>query len=103
MCEHHSLVFGKRHEGLVSLLYIKCYTRNCKYIHELFTSTEVKKCFEINQRIVYTMRSLDQGYAGIKKFNTLMNIPKPVTVKNYNKTVSRKKEVVKTVSEETMR
>ena len=32
-----------------------------------------------------------------------MNIPKPVTVKNYNKTVSRKKEVVKTVAEETMR
>ena len=29
------------------------------------------------------------GYASIEKFNTLMIIPKPMTVKNYNKTVSR--------------
>ena len=58
MCEQRSLVFGERHEkkqGLASLLYIKCYTRNCRYIHEFFTSTKVNKCFEINQRIVYTM------------------------------------------------
>ena len=48
------------------------------------------------------MRSLGHGYAGIKKFNTLMNIPKPITVKNYNKTVSRITKVVKTVAEETM-
>ena len=48
------------------------------------------------------MRSLGYGYAGIEKFNTLMNIPKPVTVKNYNKTVSRIKIVVKNVAEETM-
>ena len=37
--------------------------------------------------MVYTMPSLSHGYAGIEKFNTLMNIPKPMTVKNYNKTV----------------
>ena len=54
------------------------------YIHKLFTSTKVNKCFEINQRIVYTMLSLGHGYAGTEKFNALMNIPKPMTVKNYN-------------------
>ena len=37
--------------------------------------------------MVYTMPSLSHGYAGIERFNTLMNIPKPMTVKNYNKTV----------------
>ena len=105
MCEQRSLVFGERHEkkqGLASLLYIKCSTRNCKYIYEFFTSTKVNKCFEINQRMVYTTRSLGHGYAGIEKFNTLMNMPKPMTVKNYNKTVSRIKKVVKAVAEETM-
>ena len=35
------------------------------------------------------MRSLGHGYAGREKFNTLMNIPEPVTVKNYNETVSK--------------
>ena len=69
------------------MLYIKCSTRNCKYIHEFFISAKVNKCFEINQRMVYTMPSLSHGYAGIERFNTLMNIPKPMTVKNYNKTV----------------
>ena len=34
-------------------------------------------------------KSLGHGYAGIEKFHTLMNIPKPMTVKNYNKTVSK--------------
>ena len=48
------------------------------------------------------MRSLGHGYACIEKFNTLMNIPKPMTAKNYNKTVSRIKKVDKTVAEGTM-
>ena len=38
------------------------------------------------------MRSLGDGYAGIEKFNTLMNIPKLMTVKSYIKTVSRIKK-----------
>ena len=42
--------------------------------------------FEINQQIVYTMRSsVGHGYAGIQKFNTLMNIPKRITVKTITK------------------
>ena len=48
------------------------------------------------------MRSLGHGYSGIEKFNTLMNIPKPMTVKNYNKTVSKTTDVVKIVAEEKM-
>ena len=42
--------------------------------------------FEINQQIVYTMQSsVGHDYAGIQKFNTLMNIPKWVTVKTITK------------------
>ena len=40
------------------------------------------------------MRSLDHGYAGFEKSNTLMNIPKPLTVKSYNKTVAKIIDVV---------
>ena len=95
MCDQRSLVFGERHEKkqeLASLLYIECSTCNCKYIYEFFTSTKVNKCFEITQRILYTMRSLGHGYAGIEKFNALLNTPKLMTVKNYNKNVSRIKK-----------
>ena len=31
------------------------------------------------------MRSLGHGYAGTEKFNTLMNIPKPMTINNVTK------------------
>ena len=40
------------------------------------------------------MRSLGHGYARTEKFNTLMSIPKPITVNNYNKTVSKIIDVV---------
>ena len=40
------------------------------------------------------MQSLGHGYAGTEKFHTLMNIPKPMTVNNYSKTVSKIIDVV---------
>ena len=40
------------------------------------------------------MQSFGHGYAGIREFNTLMNILKPMTVKKYNKTVSRITEIL---------
>ena len=40
------------------------------------------------QQIVYTMRSsVGHGYARIQKFNTLLNIPKQMTVKAIRKTL----------------
>ena len=48
--------------------------------------------FGVNQRIA--MQSLGHGNAGTEKFNTLMNIPKPMTVNNYNITVSKIIDVV---------
>ena len=40
------------------------------------------------------MQSLGHGYAATEKLKTLMNIPKPMTVNNYNKTVSKIRYVV---------
>ena len=33
------------------------------------------KSFEVNRRLVYSMRSLGKGQSGAKKFCTLMNMP----------------------------
>ena len=49
------------------------------------------KAFDVNNRIVYTMRTLGHGYAGIQKFTNL-NMPKPMTEKNYNRTAKKEKE-----------
>lgn len=48
------------------------------------------------------MQSLVYGYAGIEKFNALINIPKLMTVKNCNKIVSEIIDVVNVIAEETM-
>ena len=48
------------------------------------------------------MQSLVYGYAGIEKFNALINIPKSMTVKNWNKIVSEIIDVVNLIAEETM-
>ena len=91
MCECSSLALYERYEkkqGLSSL-YLKCSTSSCRYIREFFTSAKINRGFEINQQIVYTMRSLGHDYAEIEKSNTLVNIPKPMTTKNYNKRVSK--------------
>ena len=104
MCECSSLALYERYEkkqGPSSLLYLKCSTSKCS---EMVNSSllQVPRDFEINQRIVYTMRSLGHGYAGIEKFNTLMNIPKPITVKNYNKIAAKIIDIVKIIAEVNM-
>ena len=75
----------ERKQGLSSLLCLKSFTSSCRYIQELFASAKVNRGFKIIQQIVYTMWSDGHGYAGIQQFNTLMNIPKPMTVKTISK------------------
>ena len=72
----------ERKQGLPSLLYSKCSTSSCRYI----------------QQIAYTIRSsVGHGYAGIQKFNTLMNILKQMTVKNITKKFKKKIDTVNVV------
>ena len=33
------------------------------------------------------MRACGQGFSGLEKFSSLMNIPKPMTKNNYNKLI----------------
>ena len=56
--------------------------------------------FDVNKRIVYTMRSCGQGYSGVTTLCTLMD--KPMTANNYDKLVKRFSKVSQEVTEETM-
>ena len=47
----------------------------CGWKHSFCTSKNQGKSFEINRRLVYGMRTLRKGYAGARKFCTVMNIP----------------------------
>lgn len=52
-------------KGLSSLLSLKC--KSCSYLHEFYTSrSNDYHSFDINKRIVYSMRACGQGHAGIE-------------------------------------
>ena len=73
--------------------YIKCSTSSYRYIYEFFTLAKVKRGFEINQRIAYT--SYDHLAMVMMELKNLK--PKQMTVKTYNKTVSKIIDVVNVV------
>lgn len=77
----------------------------CGFEHNFWTSKRCKKfkSFEINKRICYSMRSCGLGYAGLKKFCYLMNLPAPLTKRNYNCTIKVIRDVVKQVAIDIMK
>ena len=87
-------------KGLASMLELKC--NKCGYKSKFYTSKQCDRSFDINRRIVYSMRSCGQGHSSIQKFTTLMNMPMPMTQKSYNATVKRITETVTEVAKETM-
>ena len=48
------------------------------------------------------MRNLGQGYTGLQKFTTFMNMPKPMTVKNFDRSVKVISKKVEEVAEKSM-
>ena len=67
--------------GLSSMLVLKCISRLCDFKKEFYTSRDCGRSFDINRRVIYSMRSCGQGFSSIEKFTTLMNMPTPMTKK----------------------
>ena len=90
-----------RKKGLASSLYVFCC--ECEYKNDFYTSRQQSDTsFDVNKRIVYTMRSCGQGYSGISILCALMDMPKPMTANNYDKLAKRFANVTQEVAEETM-
>ncbi|XP_068750970.1 uncharacterized protein [Montipora capricornis] len=70
-------------KGCASSLRLLC--ENCGWIYSFYTSKQQGKSFEVNRRIVYSMRTLGKGHTGAKKFCSLMNMPPPPAPNNYAK------------------
>ena len=58
---------------------------NCGWKYSFYTSKQQGKSFEVNRRLVYSMRTLGKGHTSAKKFCTLINMPHPPAAKNYTK------------------
>ena len=78
---------GSKKKGLASLLCVQC--QACNFIHEFYTSSaSAHQSYDVNKRVVYAMRACGQGHPGLETFTSLMNLPKPMTINNYDKIVS---------------
>ena len=91
---------SEKKKGLASFLSVKCH---CGFSHDFYTSTSSShQCFDVNKRAVYTFRALGQGFSGLTKFTSLMNMPNPMTHNNYDKVVEIVSNIAKDVAHETM-
>ena len=63
---------------------------SCDYIKEIYSSQtrctskiQGTKPMEINYRTVYAARTVAQGYYGLEKLYGMLNLPRPMTCKNF--------------------
>jgi len=102
-CHGKSLLLTEsiaKKKGSASYFMLSC--ESCKFKHEFCTSKTVGKCYEVNIRLTYAMRSIGNSHSGAETFCMLMNIPKPMTAKNYRKVMKHCSSACKTVAEELM-
>lgn len=86
--------------GCASSIKLSC--NECRWYKEFFTSRRIGGAFDVNQRLVYGMRCIGQGFSGANKFCTMMNLPSLPTKKNYSKLSKSLNTAVYDVAKESM-
>jgi len=87
MTMNQTLHYGSAHKYEIECI--------CGFTHSIWSSKKAAgKSFDINKRLIYAMRSIGVGYSGLKKFCFLMNIPPPLTARNYKKHIRSLKNIV---------
>ena len=102
-CAHFTLVLSENHlerKGCASSLRVFC--KNCGWKHVFWTSKKQTLSFEVNRRLVYSMRSIGKGHSGAKKFCTFMNMPPPPTARAYQKNAKTIAKHVKVIAKNSM-
>ena len=102
-CGEFSRVLSENHferKGCASSLRVFC--ENCGWKHEFWTSKKQTLSFEVNRRLVYSMRSIGRGHSGGKKFCALINLPPPPAARAYQKNARTIAKHVKVVAKDGM-
>jgi len=87
-------------KGFASNLFLNCYI--CGYKRTFNTSRKCAKGFDVNRRIVYSMRQCGVGYNGLQNWTTYMNMPSSICKTSYNKINVLLRDAAKTVAKNTM-
>ena len=94
-CKHEGVALEEvvnKKQGLAVAFVLKCSC--CLWEHEFLSSHYAnvegktkRNNMEVNVRISMALRNLGIGYDGLENFCTQMNMHKPMTKKNYQKTI----------------
>ena len=87
--------------GCAAQLVLKC--SMCDYERGFQTSKKCGKGYEVNRRLVYSMRQCGVGYGGIKKWATFMNMPSTMCQTSYDKINILVKDAAKAFALKTMK
>lgn len=98
-CQLEFLEDSSKRVGCASCLSLTC--KSCGWTETFFTSEKMGYIFEINQRMVYSMRSIGCGLSAMNRFCYTMNMPSPVGTKPYSKHTKTILRAVKDVAEKT--
>ena len=96
-------------QGLAFKYSIVCSGIDCCWSYSFFSCIRAKKnsskftrTFDINSRIIYSLRRLGKGYAGLKAFLYLMNHPPPMSEKSYRDTNKKICDSVQIIADKSM-
>ena len=100
----------ERKKGLASMLSIAC---ECGCEKQTYSSHTVEnnndggtnkgmKPFDVNIRAIYGMRTIGSDHTGLEKLCSILNLPKPMTVKNFNNISNTLRDAAKAVAENSM-
>ena len=103
-CSHTGLRLQEhraKQRGFSNFISVVC---QCGYSRNVHTSKRSNKGrrYDVNTRIIYAARSCGLGYAGIKKFAGLMNIPTSFCKKTYQNVTTDLRDAVKLVAVRSM-
>ena len=100
-----NLLNPKSRHGLAIEYFLRCTNVDCSWEKTFFSSIKPEHCrsFDINKRIIYAMRRIGVGLAGIKTFLALMDLPSPMSHSAYDKLSNKIHKAVKDVAVEIMK
>ena len=95
-----------KRKGLASFVENKC--TPCGYSIGEYSSSIIQnegkgvKAFDVNTSSAYAMRSCELGIIALEIFCGLMNLPTPITKKNYQKVYKKLRDTARDVAESSM-
>ena len=102
-CDIDSHVHMKKKCGYSNYIVLQCENIECGWRYSFNSSKKQGRSYEMNVRSVLAFREIDKGHNAMTTFNKVMNMPAPLTRRNFTKIQNKKfLPVVKKLANDSM-